>query len=224
MEGRDGEPLYFAGIYDSDDAETENVSKEPKLRRVSVLTTQVSKELNWLHDRMPVILSEGEVELWLGDAGFEKVSVLCRPLSAGLLKWKEVSQLVNSIKNDCEDCILPKVEAEAKSKAAGIMRFFPKVDSSQAMVSTGKNLKNPKLETPEPGETSKNRMREDSCTYDEGVAQLLAMGFEASLARHALESVQGNLEASVEAILGGHLGEPLAPSAPAQKKAKRGPG
>ena len=74
----------------------------------AILTTSSSRDLEWLHDRMPVILSGDGIEQWLrtnrGDQA-ETLSLL-RPYN-GKLEAYTVSPLVNSPRNNSPQCIKP---------------------------------------------------------------------------------------------------------------------
>ena len=69
-----------------------------------------------IHDRQPVFLDEYTKELWLDPTvPFMKVfKEIMKSKAYGNLKFYEVGEIVNSIKYDNEDCILPKKEYEEK--------------------------------------------------------------------------------------------------------------
>lgn len=66
----DGEFMWMAALYDC----WENADGE-EVYTFTLLTTRVSERLKWLHDRMPVILSQEQAEAWLDNEGrtFEQV-------------------------------------------------------------------------------------------------------------------------------------------------------
>ena len=130
-------PLVFAGLYDTRrGAEGEHVAvagageqqrTETQLRTHTVITTESNRQLSWLHDRMPVILDPGQVDVWLDSARYAFESPVIQKLLepyAGTLDCYEVSTTVNSIKNNCRDCLLPLSEFKARQQAAGIGAFF----------------------------------------------------------------------------------------------------
>jgi putative SOS response-associated peptidase YedK len=55
----DGQPFAFAGLWESWH------KVEPALESCTILTTAAAKSIEWLHDRMPVILSPGDYGAWL---------------------------------------------------------------------------------------------------------------------------------------------------------------
>jgi len=100
---------------------------ETQLRTHTVITTESNRQLSWLHDRMPVILDPGQVDVWLDSARYAFESPVIQKLLepyAGTLDCYEVSTTVNSIKNNCRDCLLPLSEFKARQQAAGIGAFF----------------------------------------------------------------------------------------------------
>lgn len=61
--------MYMAGMYKyfkTDDG--------PYFPYYTMLTTQPTEEVSAVHDRMPVVLSEAEHEIWLGDSFMEMVN------------------------------------------------------------------------------------------------------------------------------------------------------
>lgn len=58
----DGDPLAFAGISEGWRGPGSEV-----LRTFAILTTAANAQMSTLHDRMPVILEQGDWPLWLGE-------------------------------------------------------------------------------------------------------------------------------------------------------------
>ena len=115
--------MFMACLYD----EWYDEEKQSTLRSFSILTTEPCTKLAWLHDRMPVILDPGQVDVWLDSARYAFESPVIQKLLdpyAGTLDCYEVSTTVNSIKNNCRDCLLPLSEFKARQQAAGIGAFF----------------------------------------------------------------------------------------------------
>src|SRR5204863_7064234 len=68
----------------------------------SILTTSANEAMGAIHDRMPVILARNDEEGWL-DPDFqdrESLSRILKPCPSSWLETVEVSQLVNSAKNN----------------------------------------------------------------------------------------------------------------------------
>ncbi len=99
----------FAGIWER--------WKDPKgtiVETCSILTTAANALLADMHDRMPVIVSPEDYELWL-DPGFKNPDGLIdilKPYDPRLMKRYPVSTRVNLVKNDDPECA-------AEVKAAG---------------------------------------------------------------------------------------------------------
>jgi putative SOS response-associated peptidase YedK len=104
---KSGEPFAFAGLWDR--------WKKPDggpLDSFTIITTQANDLLKPIHDRMPVILGEGDEEIWLDPKvadSIRLVSVL-KPFSPELMEGYFVSRLVNSPRNDLPECIRAEPE------------------------------------------------------------------------------------------------------------------
>lgn len=104
----DGEPLLFAGLHEfwRDPAGPPDVEAT---RTCTIVTTVPSDDLDGMHDRMPVVLARGDVDLWLDvdeDARPERLALL-RPAPAGTLIHHGVGKAVGSVKNDGPELIEP---------------------------------------------------------------------------------------------------------------------
>jgi putative SOS response-associated peptidase YedK len=103
----DGGPFGIAGVWDR----WSGPGSERSLETCALVTTAASEDLADVHDRMPVILDPEQVDLWLDPAtGLDELETLMRPGKAGRLALREVSQRVNSVRNDDEECLLPAEE------------------------------------------------------------------------------------------------------------------
>lgn len=85
---KDHENFTFAGIYN------------PDQNTYSIMTTDPNKEMEKIHNRMPVILSPDLEESWLGVEDEDELEQLLMPLKDGSLDMYEVSRAVNSPKNN----------------------------------------------------------------------------------------------------------------------------
>lgn len=80
----------------------------PPLETVTVLTTSANAPLSVLHDRMPVILDEGDWAAWLDpETPLSDVAKLLRPAPDDLLDLTPVGPRVNSVRNDDPGCLDP---------------------------------------------------------------------------------------------------------------------
>ncbi len=95
-------PFAFAGLCDTWSAPDGQV-----IHSFAIITTSASDDIAGLHHRMPVILdTPQEMSAWLTAPETASASVLLRPYE-GRLKTYPVSKLINSVKNDGPECIVP---------------------------------------------------------------------------------------------------------------------
>lgn len=94
---RTGEPFALAGLWEpfNGNAECDVVTCEPNELVASV------------HDRMPVILTGSQVDLWIDPQPLppEVAASLLRPFDAGLMEVREVSRRVNNANYDAVDVL-----------------------------------------------------------------------------------------------------------------------
>lgn len=100
---KDGGAIAFAGIRDS------WKGPEGAIDSCSILTTEANSLVMKLHDRMPVILSRSEFDIWLDREvnDPEKLQSLFSPFPSDLLEAVQVSPLVNNPRNDSPECLKP---------------------------------------------------------------------------------------------------------------------
>lgn len=101
---KDQRTFCFAGLWDS--------WKDPEgkiIESVTVITTQPNELLRRFHDRMPVILPFEAEDLWLSSENqdLEKLYGLLKPYPANLMDVYQISDRVNSPRNNDKECILP---------------------------------------------------------------------------------------------------------------------
>jgi putative SOS response-associated peptidase YedK len=94
---KDEQPLHFATVYDSwinEHGETVN--------SCAIVTTSANDFMSSIHDRMPAILDEETLPLWLDPFTSDPVTLrnVLMPASNDLLQAIPVSTRVNSYKND----------------------------------------------------------------------------------------------------------------------------
>jgi len=79
-----------------------------KLHTCTLITTQANKVVSQLHDRMPVILTEAAVAVWLNPkiTDFDTLIPLLVPYSDALMSSYSVSDLVNNAQNELPECIV----------------------------------------------------------------------------------------------------------------------
>jgi len=100
----DGEVFALAGLWDK----WRNPEGEV-IESCTILTTTPNSLLSDIHDRMPVILSPENYDLWL-DPEFRNtasVSEMLRPFDPTLMRRYPVSTRINNVQNDDADCAEP---------------------------------------------------------------------------------------------------------------------
>jgi putative SOS response-associated peptidase YedK len=104
FEVNEGELFAFAGLWDGWKDASGNW-----LKTCSILTTTPNAVTVTIHDRMPVILEPESFDLWLdpGMTNVQVVSELLKPFDAGLMRCYPVSNRVNHVANDDEECSRP---------------------------------------------------------------------------------------------------------------------
>ncbi|WP_437913566.1 SOS response-associated peptidase [Sorangium sp. So ce302] len=138
----DGGLLRLAGLYQpAKDLDT----GEPDLR-FTILTTEANADVAPIHDRMPVLLGPGDVDLWLGvgdGADADRAEALLRPAPRGALAARAVSPRVNSVAHD-DPALLQELAAEAAApkaaapKAGGTLPLFDLDGGARPAIPSGR--------------------------------------------------------------------------------------
>lgn len=91
------EYMSFAGLYSL----YKNPNSGEEIKTYAILTTKPSEDVEMIHDRMPVILSEKEETVWLNDKNNEinKLGKLLKPYYGELATYK-VSTVINNPANN----------------------------------------------------------------------------------------------------------------------------
>src|SRR5262245_40520297 len=99
---KDLEPFAFAGIW-----EFARLGGE-EILSVAIIVGEPNPLVGGVHDRMPVMLLPEDYDTWLGPSKSpDELSALLRPYDANLMEAYAVSRVVNSVKDDTEECIGP---------------------------------------------------------------------------------------------------------------------
>jgi putative SOS response-associated peptidase YedK len=113
MYGGDGEPLFMAGLWSTWRPAKGEASSVAPLLSCTIITTEAAAQLADIHDRMPLTISARDWDHWLDPDA---------PIDEGLLRGhgdldrieiREVSRLVNSVRNNGPELIEP-AEPEAE--------------------------------------------------------------------------------------------------------------
>jgi putative SOS response-associated peptidase YedK len=91
---QDGDPLAFAGIWESWRGEGGEV-----LRSFAIITTDANQIMAQVQNRMPVIVEKADWSVWLGEAEGDPAALL-RPAAEDVLRLWPVSRAVNNVRND----------------------------------------------------------------------------------------------------------------------------
>jgi putative SOS response-associated peptidase YedK len=99
---KDLEPFAFAGIW-----EFARLAGE-EILSAAMIVGKPNPLVGGIHDRMPVMLMSEDYDRWLVPANSaDELKSLLRPYDADLMEAYAVSRIVNSVKNDTEECIEP---------------------------------------------------------------------------------------------------------------------
>ncbi|XP_011089624.1 embryonic stem cell-specific 5-hydroxymethylcytosine-binding protein [Sesamum indicum] len=119
---KDGRPLIFAGLFDS-----WRSSEGEILYSFTIVTTTSSSSLEWLHDRMPVVLGNKEsTDSWLNDAPLSNLDKILKPYEGTDLAWYPVTTAIGKLSLNGPECIK---EIQIKTEETkSISQFFSKKD------------------------------------------------------------------------------------------------
>ncbi|RNF40168.1 SOS response-associated peptidase [Planococcus salinus] len=94
---KSGEPFAFAALWESWKAPNGTLR-----HTCSILTTKPNELMASIHDRMPVVLSKADEKIWLDPKiqDPDKLKELLKPFDASQMEAYEVSEKVNSPKNN----------------------------------------------------------------------------------------------------------------------------
>jgi putative SOS response-associated peptidase YedK len=99
----DHRPLSLAGLW-----ERWSKGGEP-VETFTIVVTEANDLVRPMHDRMPVVLADGDIDAWLDpDTSPAVLKTMLRPADEGLLVGERVSTRVNNVKNDDPECLAVK--------------------------------------------------------------------------------------------------------------------
>src|SRR3954471_14212497 len=110
-----GGPIAFAGLW-----ETWIGPNGEEMETAAIITTNASRDLAVLHDRMPVVVPPGAFDFWLDCRNVDAPAAtsLLAPAAEGLLDAYEVSSAVNRATND-EPTLIAPVSPQQETPSAG---------------------------------------------------------------------------------------------------------
>lgn len=129
---KDGQLMCLAGLWDCVQFE----DSDEKLFTYSIITTDSNKQLNFLHDRMPVILENGSdaIRTWLDPDRTEwsaDLQALLQPFS-GELECYQVNKDVGKVGNNSPSFLVPIDSAANKNNIANFFGNQRKAAKSKA--------------------------------------------------------------------------------------------
>ena len=115
----DGRPLVLAGLWDGWKDPDSGVVR----RTFTIVTTTPNSVVAELHDRMPVIIPDGAWGRWLDPRPAEpgELRALLEPTEDVALEIAPASRLVNDVRNDGPELLVPEGEGQGDAK----LSLFP---------------------------------------------------------------------------------------------------
>jgi putative SOS response-associated peptidase YedK len=111
-----GEPFAFAGLWDAWKG-----TASPPYYTCTIITTQASRQVSGIHQRMPVVLRADALEVWL-DSGMQNTGHLQRILREGRVEeflFRPVSPRVNNPAHNDERCLEPAQDGRSLDCSPG---------------------------------------------------------------------------------------------------------
>jgi putative SOS response-associated peptidase YedK len=126
-------PLVFAGLRDM---WHNGAGDDEDLQSCTILTTESSSRLKWLHNRMPVFLPDAAAcAQWL-TADTEAALAVCAPYEGQDLVWHAVTPSMNKASYQGEDCAAPLKVATVSSFFSHTKKPAAAADESSKSVKT----------------------------------------------------------------------------------------
>jgi putative SOS response-associated peptidase YedK len=102
-------PIAFAGLW-----ETWMGPNGEEVDTAAIVTTAASRDIEHIHNRMPVVIQPPDFEPWLDclHVDADEIGPLMRPAPEGAFECVEVSSAVNKVANDTPDLLLPITDAQ----------------------------------------------------------------------------------------------------------------
>jgi len=95
FERNDGAPLALAGLHET----WHSKDGREQVNSFTIVVTAANRWMSFYHERMPVILEQGDFDRWLTGRPDDAASLM-RAAGDDVLKERVVSTLVNSVKNE----------------------------------------------------------------------------------------------------------------------------
>ncbi len=102
----EGEAMFVGGLYQPAPKAADGEKAERD--QVCVVTIESNETMAKVHHRMPIILSPDKALEWIKAVDQDSIDALMQPASNDALIIDEVSDYVNSARNEGPECIAPK--------------------------------------------------------------------------------------------------------------------
>ena len=104
-----GEPFAFAGLWEEWTPRGGPEVPQTPIRTCTIVTCAPNELMAQFHHRMPVILTPGAEAVWLDSSiqGPEMLHEVLVPYPADAMVAHPVSDLVNNVRNDSAQLVLP---------------------------------------------------------------------------------------------------------------------
>lgn len=99
----DGAQLFMAGLW----SVWQPRDSAPPLLSCTIITTEAVGEVAEIHDRMPLMLAEPDWDVWLNPDTPVDPELLARPPDVRGIELRQVSTLVNSVRNNGPELLEP---------------------------------------------------------------------------------------------------------------------
>ena len=97
-------PMALAGLYETWKGKVDGMDAE--ILSTTIITTTANELVGRVHDRMPVIIDEGQWDTWLNPKTTpEQAQEMIKPFPAYAMAERRVSIRVNSTRNDDAECL-----------------------------------------------------------------------------------------------------------------------
>ncbi|MGH3970420.1 MAG: SOS response-associated peptidase [Mycobacterium sp.] len=106
MYREDGEPLFMAGLW----SVWKSAKDASPLLSCTIITTDAVGELAEIHDRMPLVVAETDWDRWLDPDAPPDPGLLAGPPDVRGIRMREISTLVNNVRNNGPELIEPATE------------------------------------------------------------------------------------------------------------------
>lgn len=105
MHRADGEPLFMAGLWSV--WRSGRADHDVPLLTCTIITTDAVGELAGIHDRMPLVVGGRDWDRWLDPDEPAAADLLAGPPDISGIEMREVSTLVNNVRNNGPELIEP---------------------------------------------------------------------------------------------------------------------